>query len=613
MNISKKIALGLLISSITPATFAIDKAFLKCVPGFENFEGTPKQATQLVSRPDAVRHVRNLPELNRPDAHSVLAAVNVAPKAPAAVIADKAAAIDEAVRNGSFGLVDHDGLTADVLQKISFLHDAGHDVTDARTIAAIQDPIISELVLTHPLFMKSQVQAFQELKAVRDGTGVNLTVNDTLPVVVKVKLANIGYQAAEINADREEAFVQLEKGELAGGGNAHVKIDNPQKIDVETLLAFSARGEDNPALNDFNLIKNLSLALKSNPETSKTDINNEIIEIALNLSPLSGDESFDKLVILSYYIEHELGYPAIALNADNKLTPNSKIRLDHVSKALGELERLNLIRETGNVLIDIIPAQADAAMEILANKVKLLGSDREITTSDIDVVSRFRADERLARPSTLPFYTVPLYTTSLTENTDAWGNPDAPTVVELMGLSRLTDAQVNKAHISPEITDFVGNLPDADALDENVKGALLLMNNQLGQNPLAAPSLNQVRAAGLAVAAPDVGLVEAVAAVMQRAEAAHPGANYVPRFSAKILNLDDGHGKAVIEITQLTNNPFTADAARIDVNHVAIIESADLVAAAAGIKAGDYIFGDDVINHAAANQVELTNLVSLIK
>lgn len=80
---------------------------------------------------------------------------------------------------------------------------------------------------------------------------------------------------------------------------------------------------------------------------------------------------------------------------------------------------------------------------------------------------------------------------------------------------------------------------------------------------------------------------------MQRQKPAAHGANYVTPFSAKILNLNDGYGNAVVEITKLSANNFTANAARVSPANGRTHIDAALIAAEKRIKINDYLLGDD--------------------
>ena len=389
MNISKKIALGLLISSITPATFAMDKAFLKCVPGFENFEGTPAQATQLVSRPDAVLHVRNLPEIDRPDPLSVAAAVTVAPKATAVVLADKAAAIDEAVNNKSFGLVDHTSLTTDIAKKISLLHDAGERVTNNDAIDAANDPLISKL-LQDPKFHQSQVAAFQQLKAIRDAKTADLSDGEADEVIENLSLYNLGYSVADATANLRGIYEQLTTGQRHGA-DVEVKIPNPTKIDVDTLAALSLAGYRNPSQEEFNVVKTVFSDKKFAQETRNMSLVErvEMATIALKFRAGVNDPHFAHGVAAIYYLENVLKTGAIdpTIEAHGLLVKRMLI----IGKIL---EDLKLVKDTGDlktsvylgcvrIVVDLLQPNGrlgilgDENANLDADTIRLLGYLRE--------------------------------------------------------------------------------------------------------------------------------------------------------------------------------------------------------------------------------------------
>lgn len=609
-KITNKLALGLLVTSVTlgvsgstQASQSLWASITNAQPGCANLKVTHEDAKVLQSgdNPKAL-------DLTKPNVSTDLAALAHVARDTKDLALDAEAKhslslnLESAVANGYRGVAATEDLTPEIRQEVMLARAIHNDgIRNADAIDTVQRILADVNYTGNDRFkdsLKYQVLIAKAAHASK-AAGNGLAFNDIAPV------ADLNILGCAVTPETLNALHEFKNDHYT-----HVEIANPTAVDILTMAALELNGENDPDADDFEVVKTVIGELQSDNETNKMPISGEIAAVALRLRNAAGEKIFADIVMGAYYWEYVLNLGQI-----NDLTDANQVNSLKLLEAAEEiLKNLGLDRKTGNPLTAVTRQEVDATLEILENKVHLLGSDRAITDQDIKTVGLFRRDEGFAHPSSIVGNAVTLYTDSIRDGDeiDAWVNAVQPTVVELKGLSRLINANVDKESITPEITGFVGNLTALQATLGNVKGVFALMNDQLGQNALVAPSLNQVRAAGLAVAAPDNGLVEAVAAVMQREETANPGANYVPRFSAKILNLDDGHGNAVVEITQLTNNLFAATPARISALNVAHIDSAALIAGVAGIKVNDYIFGNDVVDH-AANQVELTNLISLIK
>lgn len=625
MTISKKIVLSLLMSAIVPSAYAMDAAALKCVPGFENFEGTAAQAKQLVLRPDVVKSVKDLDPINRPNAHSVLAAVSVAPKASAATLVDKATKVDYAVNNGSFGVVDHDDLTAEIVGKISLLHDAGEDVTDGDAINAANDPLIADL-LKDSKFQRSQVEAFKKLKEIRDAKGNDLSDGEEDEVVNSLHLYNLGYRSAEVTRNHHDAYKQLATGTQGGVDTAVGKIATPTKLDVDTLLALNIAGNFDPSAEEFNAVKILVSNTEYAQQTQAMAAREkrQIVNRAIHCLPLASSKHFAEIVIGAYLYENVLGYGRLVnFTPTNQLTDDSKKQLEFFESVHDQLASLKILKPTGNLrsspnigCLDMMSkilfkddvAGIDGKHDILgdtnavpqAGEVLLLGYLRE---AEVAAAAHGGALDWAAATALTRVANVTPKGIEIAQR--VYANPGQylfagseylnPMKIAAVGFldTFLPENAINSDSISTAF--LVGNLPNhLDRTVESYHAVWMLL--EVGVQPTA----NQVKAVR---EANELVISKAIAWKISQQNAANPG--YVPTGLVRYLGLEGGNGKfEVIHSPAVVAAAARVIAAPVGGRSTIFVAPANFPAkaTAAGWAIGDLAFfdnlNDDAVNAA---------------